>query len=155
MAKRSGWRAACARTLEEAGAVVWGKPGRAPRRRRRGQKESGIEEGCRLLALAEGWVSRKMNGLGFRDWPDRLFVPPERRPRRDARGARDGMERDAMVERAARRRPFWVEFKKPGEEPTPSQWKMIRTLRARGERVYVCHSKQEFTSAFETEQRAA
>jgi hypothetical protein len=48
-----------------------------------------------------------MNGLGFRAWPDRLFVSPNGRV-------------------------AWVEFKKPGGQPTLSQALMHATLRQMG-----------------------
>lgn len=113
---------------KKAPAFLVQKEWRAPRKRRR--KEASIEEACRLVARAAGWESRKMNGMGFRDWPDRLFVPP-RPPRR--------------------RRPFWVEFKRPGEEPTTSQWARIKDLRARGERVHICDSVPGFRAVLEAE----
>lgn len=67
-----------------------------------------------------GFTSRKMNGLGFRGWPDRLFIWPK--------GNR--ME--------------WVEFKQPGEEPTPVQRKVHRMLRARGNVVHVVDNWVDF-----------
>lgn len=101
------------------------------RRRRRGRREASIEESCRLVAKNLGWESRKMNGLGFRDWPDRLFIPP--RPVKPMR------------------RAFWVEFKRLGEEPTPAQGKRIEDLRRRGERVYVCDNVPGFKSIIRAE----
>lgn len=102
----------------------------ARRRRRKGRKEASIEESCRLIAKGMGWLSRKMNGMGFRDWPDRLFIP--------TRGP-------------GRRRPFWVEFKRMGEEPTPAQCLRIEDLRSRGERVYVCDNVPGFKGIIKAE----
>lgn len=102
---------------------VRAKAPRPFRRSRRRRKEGSIEESCRVLAQDRGWTSRKMNGLGFRDWPDRIFLPP-------------------VTSRRGRR--FWAEFKRPGEEPTPAQAKMHRNLRARGEEVWVLDNKEDF-----------
>jgi hypothetical protein len=65
-----------------------------------------------------------MNGLGFNAWPDRLFLGP-----RSNRG---------------RSRPLWVEFKRPGEAPTPLQRYIHADLRARGERVEVIDRLENF-----------
>jgi hypothetical protein len=100
---------------------------RIPRRRR---LEKSVEEPCRLAAQSAGWVSRKMNGFGFRSWPDRLFLPPE-----VPLGRRSSASR------------FWVEFKRPGEDATAEQARIHKSLRLRGESVYVCHSKEEFLRA--------
>lgn len=99
---------------------AWRRP------RRRQQLEGSIEESCRKYAQERGWDSRKMNGLGFRDWPDRFFIPPVVRRSKQRRGS------------------FWVEFKRPGEEPTTSQAEKIRLLRARGETVYVLDNRDDF-----------
>lgn len=92
---------------------------RPPRRER---LESSIEESCRQAAKDRGWESRKMNGFGFRSWPDRFFLAPRGRIGRS----------------------FWVEFKKPGEGPTPDQERFIKELRARGENVYVLDNRDDF-----------
>ena len=92
------------------------------------QREEGVESWCRAYAHERGWVSRKMNGLGFRSWPDRLFVPPPKRPE------------------ASR---FWVEFKRPNKTSTPDQARMQKDLRNRGEVVYVCSNKQRFVEIFD------
>jgi hypothetical protein len=97
----------------------WRKPKTEP-------KESNLEEACRTFAHDRSWVTRKMNGFGFRSWPDRLFLPPERK----------------------KRMRFWVEFKRPGEESTPDQKRIQKTLRLRGEKVYEIDSKKEFISVF-------
>jgi hypothetical protein len=88
-------------------------------------KESVIEERCRQIALKAGWVSRKMNGFGFRSWPDRLFIPPDQT-------IKAGCE------------AFWVEFKRPKELPTPDQERVIEDLGKRGEKVFVCDSVEDF-----------
>lgn len=96
---------------------------------KRRQSESSIENSCRDIAHALGWLSRKMNGLGFRSWPDRFFVSP----------------------RGRRGRSFWVEFKRPGEVPTPDQERMIAELRARGESVYTLDNKEDFKKVLKHE----
>lgn len=75
-----------------------------------------------------------MNGLGYMSWPDRKFFPPRRR--------KTG-------------RSFFVEFKRPGEEPTEAQWEKIKELRERGEAVYVLNNVDDFRKAltYEGERR--
>lgn len=103
-----------------------------PRRSRR--RETSVEESCRKYAHGRGWTSRKMNGMGFRSWPDRFFLPPARAGRR--------------AYQLQLKRRFWVEFKRPGVPPTPDQARMHRDLRARGETVYVLDTREEFISVF-------
>lgn len=100
--------------------------------------ESRIESTCRDIAHAAGWVTRKMNGLGFNSWPDRLFIPPKLR-RKVYKGNTFHLYQ----------RVFWVEFKRPGEEPTPAQDRMIKELRGRGEVVYVIDNVEEFRRVFQ------
>lgn len=102
-------------------------PSQFRRPRRRVRRESSIEESCRKHAHELGWTSRKMNGLGFRDWPDRQFFPP-----RDPGLSRAGRLAGRRIHAGA----IWVEFKKPGEESTDSQRIMQDDLRERGEVVY-------------------
>ena len=64
-----------------------------------------------------------MNGLGFRSWPDRFFLPP--RPKKQATR-------------------FWIEFKRVGEVLTDEQARMQVDLRARGETVYACDNLEDF-----------
>lgn len=97
--------------------------------------ESKIEGDAVKHAKARGWLARKMNGLGFNDWPDRLFLPPP------------GMNRETNHVRER----FWVEFKRRGAKPTPAQARMHKDLRARGERVFVCDSLASFTAVFDKE----
>lgn len=60
----------------------------------------------------------KMSTQFTRDWPDRMFFIPGGRP-------------------------LIIEFKKPGEHPTPKQQKRIDELRELGYDVEVCDSKEE------------
>lgn len=82
--------------------------------------EASIERACVDFAKRRGWLVRKMNGMGYRSWPDRLFI-----------GSRDA-------------RNFWVEFKRPDKAPTPGQWKIINALTARGEIVHVIDDVDAF-----------
>lgn len=102
--------------------------------RRRKRLESSIEDACVRLARKRGWLSRKMNGLGFRAWPDRLFVPPKKRRTPDSR------------------RAFWVEFKREGEDLTIGQARMRDDLHKRGETVYgPIDTPEAFAEVFECE----
>lgn len=65
---------------------------------------------------------KKMNGLGQKDWPDRMFNIP------------GGF-------------PFYIEFKSPGEEPTPKQAYMIAKLKRQGYDVEVHDSKETAIAA--------
>src|SRR6185369_5803224 len=68
--------------------------------------ESKIEGRAVKWARNNGWRTRKMNGLGDRGWPDRLFLGP------------------GVV--------AFIEFKKVGEEPTKKQWDNIMEIRKLG-----------------------
>lgn len=96
---------------------------------KRKKKEINVEARAVKHAKEAGWLSRKMNGLGFAAWPDRLFIP----------------RRAPLRERLDR---FWVEFKRVGEAPTPMQDKMHADLRARGEAVYVIDNIDDFKKVF-------
>lgn len=120
------------------------KPQRIPYIDKRGRqrwlradvRESTLENRCVKFAKQRGWLSRKMNGMGFNAWPDRLFLRPPRRL-----GPRRGL---------VNRRPLWVEFKRLGEEATPMQAKLHEELRAFGQLVYVIDTYEEFTKLFDT-----
>lgn len=84
---------------------------RRPRLPRR--TEASIEDACVRYVTERGWLARKMNGLGFRSWPDRLMIPPRTR----SCG------------------PIWVEFKRPGKELTVAQAELCDDLEERGELV--------------------
>lgn len=62
-------------------------------------------------AKRRGFEVRKMNGLGKRSWPDRMFIGP------------------LTI--------FFIEYKVVGEDPTPGQQEMINKLRRWGHHVYV------------------
>lgn len=63
-----------------------------------------------------GIMHRKMNGLGFRGWPDRLFILPSGRV-------------------------VWIEFKRPGGKLTPLQEAIHAKLEALGHHVHVIDTK--------------
>ncbi len=69
--------------------------------------EKTIENGVTAWAKKRGIITRKMNGLGNRSWPDQMFIFP------------DG-------------RIAFIEFKAPGKKPTDLQAMMLADLQARG-----------------------
>lgn len=99
--------------------------------RKRKQLERDLEARCVRVAKARGFASRKMNGLGFAAWPDRLFLPPK----------------TAWPWLAGKR--FWVEFKREGEDPTRLQAHLHDDLRARGETVFVIDNARDFDAALD------
>lgn len=74
-----------------------------------------------------GTITRKMNGAGFRGWPDRLFLIP-------------GLD------------AFFIEYKRPGKELTKLQTDIVAELRNLGQKVYVCASTEETLDAIHTEE---
>lgn len=103
-----------------------GKVRRAkPHAGRASPSEAQLEHRCVTWAHARGWLTRKMNGLGFNSWEDRLCLPPARYA-------------DVPVP------PLWVELKRPGEEPTPLQRAHHREMRRRGQVTRVVHTFEEF-----------
>ncbi len=74
--------------------------------------EKHIENPVVMYAKTKGMDVLKMNGMGYRSWPDRFFFYKE--------GSL-----------------FFIEFKRPGEVPTEKQARKIADLRKRGFRVYV------------------
>lgn len=75
-------------------------------RSERKQLEREIEAKCCREAEKRGWFVRKYKGPGRRSHPDRLFA------------------KNSYI--------FFVEFKRPGNEPTPLQWLEINAMRAAG-----------------------
>lgn len=69
--------------------------------------EKTIENAVTRWCKAKGIITRKMNGLGNRSWPDQMFIFP------------DG-------------RIAFIEFKAPGKVPTELQADMLATLQKRG-----------------------
>lgn len=74
-------------------------------------------------AEAGGWIVRKLQWVGRRAGPDRFF-------------AKDG-------------RIVLVEFKRPGEEPGPLQFREHRRLRKAGIEVHVIDSVEEGCALFD------
>jgi len=66
----------------------------------------------------------KLNLIGNRGWPDRLFI--------FANGV-----------------TVWVEFKRQGEEPEPLQWSRVRTLLRKGHHVYYVDSAKSAIAILE------
>ena len=77
--------------------------------------ESSIEAGAVRKLRVMGVPSRKMNGMGHRGWPDRMFLVPGGQP-------------------------FFIEFKRPGGKVTALQDHTISMLRSLGYSVAVCDS---------------
>jgi len=90
---------------------------KAPRRFR---LERDLEKAAVRRAHARGYLTRKMNGLGFNAWPDRLVIWPRKN------------------------RQEYVEFKRWGEAPTPQQTDLHKTLREHGCKVHVCDNLEHF-----------
>lgn len=76
--------------------------------------EKHVEAAVCRYAKSAGCLIRKMNGLGYAGWPDRLFITAE------------GVQ-------------FWIEFKAPGKlrNLSSGQEAVIEELRARKQIVYV------------------
>jgi hypothetical protein len=74
--------------------------------------EASIEKAVCEYARARDCMVRKMNGLGYAGWPDRMFI-------------------------TATGHVFWIEFKRPGYEPTPVQYALHERLRDRLHEVFV------------------
>ena len=68
--------------------------------------EKSIEKSVVDYAKKKGCLVRKMNGLGARAWPDRMFITQQ-----------------GVV--------FFIEFKRPGNKLTPDQEIMLTALRER------------------------
>ena len=75
--------------------------------------EKTIENSVVGYAKQRGILVRKMNGNGFRGWPDRLFILPNRNV-------------------------FWIEFKAPKGVLGPAQEVVIGDLTDIRHDVYVC-----------------
>ncbi len=70
------------------------------------QRESDVERACVKFAHGLGWLFRKQQGQGNRGKTDRFFL-------------KDGIT-------------VFVEFKRPGEEPTQKQYNEINKMREYG-----------------------
>jgi hypothetical protein len=73
--------------------------------------ESDIEQAVCNWADRHCILHRKMNGVGSRHWPDRMFMLPGGRP-------------------------LFIEFKREGEQPRKAQWYVIRMLQGKGYDVF-------------------
>jgi hypothetical protein len=69
--------------------------------------EASVEARVVKWARERGWITRKLNGLGYRAWPDRLFI------------------RDVFCF-------AFIEFKRPGNVPTVQQKAFLDHLTSRG-----------------------
>jgi hypothetical protein len=84
-------------------------------RKKRDPLENAIENSVIKASKKMGLTNRKMNGLGFNSWPDRMFL-------------------------GKLRKVLFIEFKRLGKEPTESQAALHTDLRAMGFDVEVCDS---------------
>ena len=94
--------------------------------------EASVEKRSIDFAKLEGVLSRKMNGAGFRAWPDRAFMPPE-------------LEKGEWI---AAMPILWIEFKREGEDLTPAQADLHAVLRKAGQRVCIARTLDEFKQHF-------
>lgn len=88
--------------------------------------EKDIEARVVKYAKINGILVRKMNGNGFRGWPDRLFILPNR---------------DV----------FWIEFKTPKGSLSPSQEVVIGDLTDIRHDVYVCDDVEKGKAIIDAE----
>jgi hypothetical protein len=95
------------------------------RRYRRKPLEKTAEKRFVEYVKDEGGATRKMNGLGYRSWPDQLAIKP---------GVKPGL---------------WVEFKRVGEDPTPLQKDLHKLLRQLGQRVVVAWTFEQARKAYD------
>lgn len=79
---------------------------------------SGVEEPVVEFARRNGWKVRKLQFIGRRSAPDRLFFKKDRLP-------------------------IFVEFKRPGKKPDVQQQREIDRMRANGLTVYVISDVDE------------
>lgn len=88
-------------------------------------RERDIEDWAVARARRQGWWVRKFKTIQRRSAPDDIF-------------GKYG-------------RVFWIEFKAPGQKPTPLQEEEHREMRAAGLTVYVCDSRDLFDDIMEGE----
>lgn len=86
--------------------------------------EAWIEKKFCGFVKDDGGVTRKMNGMGFNSWPDRICLKP------------------GVV------RPLWVEFKRRGMKATPLQKENHKMLRRMGQAVVVCDTYEKAVKAY-------
>jgi hypothetical protein len=91
--------------------------------------EAAIQRAAVAWLRSQGCLCIKQSiagAMGTKGWPDYLILLP---------GGRS----------------FWIEFKVPGEGPTPLQEQRIAALMDLGHMVYVCCSKQQALDAYDRE----
>ena len=87
------------------------------------QLEKALERKCVDHAISFGWLSVKLD-RAERAWPDREFI---------------GLDNVH----------FYVEFKRPGQQPRPQQQYKINRLENLGHDVYVVDTFDDFLTIFE------
>jgi hypothetical protein len=89
---------------------------RAQLKRKVREKNESVEEKKFVQRARElGWLTRKMNGVGFRNWPDQLCI-------------------------VSRTEWIFFEFKKVGAKPRPAQLAFFKELQNKGILVYAVDS---------------
>lgn len=86
--------------------------------------EAEIELLVTAVAEGNGWLSRKLKWVGRHSAPDRVYM----------KGGRT----------------VWVEFKREGEKPRPSQQRELARLREKGQEVYVIDDVEVGYELFES-----
>lgn len=117
-------------------------------------EKAGVEMPVVRWALDRGIRSRKMNGMGSRSWPDRVFFLPGKNGEKKQTGPSWWNDIALKLphftpEDGPDGRLFFIEFKRPGEEPTPLQWDTINSLRAAGFDVEVHDNAEEAIAALQ------
>lgn len=92
--------------------------------------EKDIEKAIVKKAKAMGCLALKINGLGQRSWPDRLFIRP-----------------DGHV--------IWIEVKRPDGVLSEGQKAMIEELREHKQNVFVCYSVDEAVTVLQQSKRSS
>jgi hypothetical protein len=90
--------------------------------------EREVENPVNNYAKRRGIVSRKMNGAGYRGWPDRLYITPKGRV-------------------------FWIEFKAPGNWLSPVQEVVVEILLNNNAVIYFCDSVEYGKKIIDSELR--
>lgn len=92
-------------------------------------RERNVEQYFVEQCEAQGWGVRKVGWIGRRDAPDRVVLIPK------GRGAPDNT--------------VWVELKKPGEKPRPSQTRELEWMASRGQVIRIISSYSEVDNFIE------
>jgi hypothetical protein len=92
--------------------------------------EKDLQDACVRWARTQGWFARRYKGPGRRSHPDYLFA------------------------HLSVRRTCFIEFKLPGKEPTPLQYREHREMMAHGMDVLWLDSIEDFKAVLRVRERA-